>query len=98
MTEPAFMLVIYDISDDDRRSTMAKALKRLGLTRVQKSAFIGQAKRQLIGDVKRVARRIIDEHTDNVQIYPLTPASYNMRIVIGKECEEEEIEAGYIVE
>lgn len=96
--QPTFMLVIYDISDDERRTAMAKALKRLGLTRVQRSAFIGPAKHALISEVKNAAKRIIDESTDNVQIYPLTPASYNLRIEMGKEFREEEgFEAGYII-
>ncbi|MEM4404459.1 MAG: CRISPR-associated endonuclease Cas2 [Nitrososphaerota archaeon] len=97
-TQPTYILVIYDISDDYTRGVMADALKRLGLTRVQRSAFIGPAVFSLISDVKNAARRIINVETDNVQIYPLTQASYNMRIVLGREFGEEgEVPGGYMV-
>jgi len=97
-TQPTFILVIYDVSDDWRRNELASALKRLGLTRVQRSAFIGPSNSALVSDVKNVCRRIIDFSTDNVQIYPLTPASYRMRVVIGKEFgPEDELSGGFIV-
>ncbi|MEM3031749.1 MAG: CRISPR-associated endonuclease Cas2 [Nitrososphaerota archaeon] len=97
-TPPTFILVIYDISDDSTRLDMAAALKRLALTRIQKSAFIGPSRPLLVGEVKNAARRIIDQATDNVQIYPLTQASYNMRIILGKEYSKEFLaNAGYMV-
>jgi len=97
-TPPAYILVIYDISDDETRNEMASALKRLGLVRVQKSAFIGPSASYLVSEVKNAARRIINPETDNVQIYPLTQASYNLRVAIGKEQgREEQAEAGYMV-
>lgn len=97
-TEPVHVLVIYDISDDRRRFEMASALKRLGLTRIQRSAFIGPYSSSLVSDVRNAARKIIDPETDNVQIYPLTPASYRMRVVIGHEfSEEKEHGWGYVV-
>jgi len=90
--------VIYDISDDARRNEMAIALRRLGLARVQRSAFIGPSNFALVSDVKNACRRIIDLETDNVQIYPLTQASYNMRVVIGKELFKDDlIVGGYLV-
>ncbi|MEM2237653.1 MAG: CRISPR-associated endonuclease Cas2 [Candidatus Caldarchaeum sp.] len=90
--------MIYDVSDDSRRFELAAALRRLGLTRVQRSAFIGPSNTALVSDVKNVCRRIIDVQTDNVQIYPLTPASYRMRIVVGKEFSvDDEIAGGFLV-
>jgi len=65
---------------------------------VQRSAFIGPSSSALVSDVKNVSRRIIDLETDNVQIYPLTQASYNMRIVIGRELFRDDAAAGgYLV-
>jgi CRISPR-associated protein Cas2 len=90
--------VIYDISDNKRRFEMAAALKRLGLTRIQRSAFIGPYSSSIVSDIKNVARKIIDPQTDNVQIYPLTPASYRLRVVIGHEFSEtQEMGWGYVV-
>ncbi|MEM1942699.1 MAG: CRISPR-associated endonuclease Cas2 [Candidatus Caldarchaeum sp.] len=97
-TQPAFILVIYDVSDDSRRCELAAALKRLGLTRVQRSAFIGPCSSALISDVKNVSRKIIDYETDNVQIYPLTPASYRLRVVVGRELRgEDDVAGGFLV-
>jgi CRISPR-associated protein Cas2 len=90
--------VIYDISDNKRRFEMAAALKRLGLTRIQRSAFIGPYSSSIVSDIKNVARKIIDPQTDNVQIYPLTLASYRLRVVIGHEFSEtQEMGWGYVV-
>lgn len=90
--------MIYDISDNKRRFEMAAALKRLGLTRIQRSAFIGPYSSSIVSDIKNVARKIIDPQTDNVQIYPLTPASYRLRVVIGHEFSEtQEMDWGYVV-
>jgi CRISPR-associated protein Cas2 len=90
--------VIYDISDNKRRFEMAAALKRLGLTRIQRSAFIGPYSSSIVSDIKNVARKIIDPQTDNVQIYPLTPASYRLCVVIGHEFSEtQEMGWGYVV-
>lgn len=98
-TKPTHILVIYDVSDDGRRFELAAALKRLGLTRVQRSAFVGPCTVALISDVKNVSRRIIDFSTDNVQIYPLTPASYRLRIVVGREFRDEDgdVAGGFVV-
>ena len=77
---------------------MAAALKRLGLTRIQRSAFIGPYSSSIVSDIKNVARKIIDPQTDNVQIYPLTPALYRLRVVIGHEFSEtQEMGWGYVV-
>ncbi len=62
---------------------------------MQRSAFIGPSSSALVSDVKNVSRRIIDLETDNVQIYPLTQASYNMRIVIGRELFRDDAAAGW---
>ncbi|MEM0444315.1 MAG: CRISPR-associated endonuclease Cas2 [Nitrososphaerota archaeon] len=78
------LLVIYDVSEDERRIKLADSLKLLGFTRVQKSAFLSEYKPALVSEVKRKSLRIIDITTDNVQIYPLTPASYSLRTTIGK--------------
>jgi len=65
---------------------------------VQRSAFIGPSSSALVSDVKNVSRRIIDLETDNVQIYPLTQASYNMRVVIGRELfRDDAVAGGYLV-
>lgn len=83
-------LVIYDIPDDKLRLKVAKYLKSKGLKRVQKSAFAGplssSGRVELIAGLKKLSRG----ERVNIQIYPLTPASYRQRVVIGVELDYEE--------
>ena len=84
-------LVIYDISDDDLRLNVAKFLKRMGLSRIQRSAFAGALNSAQRAEVEAGLRRLVRGRNDvNIQIYPLTPASYAQRIVIGVELKYED--------
>ena len=78
-------LVIYDITDDDTRLKVAKFLKRKGLKRIQKSAFAGELTSSQRADVIAGLRRLVINQKANIQLYPLTDASFNQRIVIGEE-------------
>lgn len=80
---PLITLVIYDIEDDKLRSEVAAFLKSKGLKRIQYSAFIGPLTDSYRMDVIAGLRRLVKNFKANIQIYPLTPASYNMRVVIG---------------
>lgn len=83
-------LVIYDISDDELRYRVASFLKSKGLKRVQKSAFIGDLSHSQMVDVEAGLKRCIGDERANVQIYPLTPASYSRRRVIGVDINYDE--------
>lgn len=80
-------LVIYDITDDDIRTMVAKFLKQKGLKRIQKSAFIGPLTSSQRSDITAGLRKLVINQKANVQIYPLTDASFNQRIIIGEEIE-----------
>ncbi|QXJ28853.1 CRISPR-associated protein Cas2 [Saccharolobus shibatae B12] len=83
------LLVVYDVSDDSKRSKLANNLKKLGLERIQKSAFEGDIDSQRVKDLVRVIRLIVDINTDIVHIIPLGIRDWERRIVIGKEGLEE---------
>jgi CRISPR-associated protein Cas2 len=86
-------LVIYDISDDDLRLRVAKFLKRMGLNRIQRSAFAGSLTSAQRAEVEAGLRRLVHGRNDvNIQIYPLTPASYSQRVMIGVELKYEDEE------
>ena len=88
-----YLLVIYDISDDDLRNDVATFLKSQGLRRVQRSAFLGPATPALIRNVEAGIRRLIRGRSGvNVQLYVLTPACFKNRIVIGDLLYEETID------
>jgi len=84
-------LVIYDITDDDLRLRVARFLRSKGLKRIQKSAFIGpltsSERTNLVAGLKRLVRGY---DKVNIQVYPLTEASYNRRVVIGVQLDYEE--------
>ena len=85
-------LVIYDITDDDLRNRVASFLKSKGLKRVQKSAFLGELSNSQLINVEAGLSLLIRNSKANIQIYPLTPASYNQRRVIGTELRYEDDE------
>ncbi len=88
-------LVIYDITDDELRNKVASFLKLKGLKRIQKSAFLGDLTQSERVNLEAGIRRLIKDAKANVQIYPLTPASYSQRTVIGVEMSYED--EGYLV-
>ena len=76
-------LVIYDISSDELRGRVASFLKTMGLKRVQKSAFAGSLTHSRRVEVIAGLRKLATEGPVNIQVYPLTPASFNQREIIG---------------
>ncbi|MCX8205180.1 MAG: CRISPR-associated endonuclease Cas2 [Candidatus Nezhaarchaeota archaeon] len=83
-------LVIYDIPDDDLRLRVAAFLKSKGLKRVQRSAFIGPLTSSQRSDLAAGLAKLIRGERANIQIYPLTRASFNQRVVLGAELAYEE--------
>ncbi len=88
--EGLITLVIYDITEDDVRLRVAKFLRSKGLTRIQKSAFIGNLTVSQRKDVENGLSNLIFGKKANVQIFPLTPASYSQRVVLGVEVKYDE--------
>ncbi len=92
-----YALVIYDITDDGLRNDIAAFLKAQGLTRIQKSAFIGPTTPGNLRNIEAGVRRLIRGFSNvNVQIYLLTHACFNSRIIIGDLRYEEGEEGGII--
>jgi len=86
MRREMLTLVIYDITDDALRLKVAKFLRSRGLKRIQKSAFIGPLTSSERADLIAGLRRLVRGHDKvNIQVYPLTEASYRRRVVIGVE-------------
>lgn len=78
------VLVIYDISDDSKRLRAARSLEAWGLTRIQRSAFVGSMQRARAVDLARRLGMIIDRETDVVHIVTLDPREWEHAIVLGK--------------
>lgn len=82
------VIVAYDIGDNGRREAFAAFLKRHGLTRIQRSLFIGHATQALIKDIERYASRIIDKEKDCVHVFMLTSYEDTRIRIIGKPWNE----------
>lgn len=68
-----FYVISYDISDDRRRSQLAKTLKGFG-TRVQYSVFEAHLSRRQFEELKGAVARVIDPAKDSVRYYALCSA------------------------
>jgi len=78
-----FYLVSYDISDDRRRTKLAKTLKDYG-DRVQYSVFECILKKDLVERMVVRIKEIVSEEDDNVRIYTLCGQCEKAIRIIGK--------------
>ena len=78
-----YLLVIYDISDDELRQKIADVLHSFGLGRIQKSAFFGYLINARVKDLVAKIKRLIKGKRANVQFYIICKQCLTRRIVIG---------------
>lgn len=86
-------LVIYDITDDKIRGRVAAICKASGLTRIQKSAFLGKLNSQQRKNLKNKLKRTLGKNRGNIQIFIICNADMKLREIIGEVItyEDEEI-------
>lgn len=87
-------LVIYDISDDEIRLKVSALCKRFGLTRIQKSAFMGRLTSAYRKELISALKRTIGESNGNIQVFVICRADLSLRTIIGKPYHEYGSEAG----
>ena len=76
-------LVSYDIADNKRRKLICDYLIGMGYSRIQKSVFLGEIKKeQYIKMVENISK-IIKENLDSIYFVPLNKEEFNSIIVIG---------------
>jgi CRISPR-associated protein Cas2 len=80
-----WILVVYDISENEKRNKVAKELLRLGLSRIQRSAFVGDIDSQRYKDLVRICSKLVDGKDDVLHIIPLGLRDWERRVVIGGE-------------
>jgi len=76
--------VIYDIVEDKTRTLMARACKRCGLYRVQKSAFLGNLNKNEIDELSIKSKDLIDEEADSVYIFPMCEDDFKKVKLLGQ--------------
>ena len=77
-----FIVVTYDISDDQRRSRVARCMEDFG-RRVQWSVFDCQLDERALGELKRRLAMLIDQELDSVRFYRLCRACREGAEVLG---------------
>ena len=78
-------VVVYDISDDDARNRLADELFKLGLSRIQRSAFAGDLDPQRTKDLVRILSRYVRSDRDVIHVFRLGIRDWESRIVLGRE-------------
>ena len=83
MSEKIFILVVYDISNDKRRTKLHKRLKDFG-TPVQYSVFECIINSQEFGKMKAAVRKILKPRLDHVRYYPICKACRENVEILGR--------------
>ena len=89
-------LVIYDISDDNLRLKVSEICKNFGLSRIQKSAFLGDLKSSRRKELIASLRRVLGDNEGNIQVFVICRADFALRVIIGK-VKVEETEEGIVI-
>lgn len=81
-------VIVYDISDDNRRNRVSKFLKGWG-RRIQKSAFECDLSSNELKFVQEQLEELIEVSEDRCHIYRLCGECLPQKIVLGQEIEPE---------
>lgn len=76
--------IIYDISVDKNRGKVARACKKMGLIRVQKSVFLGRMESNRFDELGEICKSLIDEDTDSVYLFPFCQEDFRKVQVLGQ--------------
>jgi CRISPR-associated protein Cas2 len=75
-------LVVYDISDDARRTKVADVCLDYGLDRIQYSAFLGSLSAGLQDELMLKLKKTLGRKAGNIQLFPLCAKDWQGRKVI----------------
>jgi CRISPR-associated protein Cas2 len=78
-----YVLVAYDISDNQRRLEAAERLKGMGFVRLQRSLYIARGGAALAKDAYRALMRVIDRSTDSVFVAVVPGESFEKALTHG---------------
>lgn len=80
----AYLLVIYDISNDRIRDKVANACQDYGLDRIQYSAFMGQLKRTHQEELMLRVKDLLGDEEGCVQLIPISTVNWGERLEVGR--------------
>ncbi len=75
---------LYDIQNDKKRKEVIKIAQANGLTRVQKSVFVGDVNKRRIDLLTNASKKVIDKNTDSIFIFPIAQDDYDKLVMIGR--------------
>ena len=90
-------VVIYDISDDNIRLRVSEICKDFGLSRIQKSAFLGDLTSSRRKELITALRKALGEEEGNIHVFVICRADFALRVIIGKPTVKEEAEGIVVV-
>lgn len=85
--------VIYDITDDRKRTRIARVCKNKGLYRVQKSAFLGTLNKNQIDELKIFCEDVIDHNVDSIYIFPMCEDDFKKVKLLGQAFDKKLVSA-----
>lgn len=76
--------IIYDIRENKARNKVAKACKKYGLIRVQKSVFLGRLERNRFDELCEICFSLINGDVDSVYLFPFCQEDFRGIKVLGQ--------------
>ncbi|MBT3387306.1 MAG: CRISPR-associated endonuclease Cas2 [Desulfobacula sp.] len=76
--------IMYDIVSNKTRNRVAKKCKKYGMTRVQKSIFLGKLDINRFDELTEICLDEIDEETDSVYLFPFCQEDFRRINVLGQ--------------
>ncbi|AAL62620.1 CRISPR-associated endonuclease Cas2 [Pyrobaculum aerophilum] len=78
-----YVVVAYDITEDEVRNKVADALKAYGLERIQRSVFVGRINPALLKDLVERLKRITKGANADITIFKVDRRAIDTAIRIG---------------
>ena len=75
-------LVVYDISDDGKRTKVADVCLDYGLDRIQYSAFLGSLSTNHQQELMLKLKKVLGRKAGNIQLFPLCAKDWKCRQII----------------
>ncbi len=85
-------VVVYDISDDKKRTKIADVCLDYGLDRIQFSAFLGDLTLTHQDEIMLKIQSVLGKLPGNVQLFPICEKDWNARRIIEQKPVEDETE------
>jgi len=80
-----YLLVAYDIVDDNKRKMISDELKYYGLERFQYSVFMGYLEKTEVGGLASSLKKFNLDDEDKIYMFTICSRCFEQKIMIGNE-------------